>query len=53
MLEAIHTGLLWGIIAGFATVSTALTIIFLWGIIDLINWICNGGSNAGKGYEDY
>lgn len=39
MLEAIHQGLLYGIIAGFGVTGFALTIVTLYGIIEGISWI--------------
>lgn len=37
MIEAIHEGLRLGLIAGFAVLGCALTLVLLWGVIELIN----------------
>lgn len=48
MIDAIYCGLLYGLIAGFGAVGFALTLFFIWGLIDGVTYIIeliNGGNS--------
>lgn len=39
MINAIYTGLTYGIIAGFGTAAFALTLVALWALIEFVSYI--------------
>jgi hypothetical protein len=39
MLDAIHTGLTYGLIAGFGVIGCSLTLMLLWGLLEVIAYI--------------